>query len=468
MFWNRKKPASQVKQPTSSATDGAPASPTPQQSLLTDLRADLDEALRWLERGVKGELRAFQFFHDLTKALCQAGLTGEATRVTTQARNLIALVQKEPNEAIRGEAFGYAFKALAITESIEEIRRVLVDGTRIAKLQLTDSDAGGMLWVASESVLDATEDVSKALALISGIVDGTPQKDYAYKDVCEALVRIGRMQESVELAARISDGPPDHRRSFALTDCVRTLSERGSVDDGLKVAQQIQEDGCRSSALFAVAESLATVGRAEEARGVLAQALAIPQQRRSSQEFAFLSAATIKAAVGNFDEALATANHIERHRPRYSSAIANICRVVASKGDLPQALTLANKADNRDVATLGVVQGLIGAGLLKEAEDVLKSIRDEEQRWEGWETLALRLASDAKVEDAVRIADRFPKRYQGDNVIRSLAVALAKQGKYPDARKIVLQRWRSAPGSRVEVMAAMWTASQSAPSKRKP
>jgi len=129
--------------------------------------------------------------------------------------------------------------------------------------------------------------------------------------------------------------------------------------------------------------------------------------------------------------------------------------VVASTGDLTQALKLASEADNRDVAVLGLVAGLASAKRFKEAEGVLVRVRDEEERWEGWETLACSLASQGKTLEVMTIADRFPTehKYRLNDVVLSLVESLAKEGRYLDARRVTVQYWSSDPIARVEAMA---------------
>jgi tetratricopeptide (TPR) repeat protein len=460
MFWKRF--ARQPSQPSASATEAASTSPPSELSLSNDLHADLGEALRWLARGAEGELSGVsRFLHDLTKALHKAGLTQDATRVAAEARKLIPSIQREPTQQTRGEAFFYVLKALAITERAEEITKILADVARITRIQFTAEDISGSFMAISESVLDDTDDVRKAQVLISSITD-SERKGSALGHLCKTLVRLGRLGEALELATQISDEPPHYWRSFFLSQCVETLCKLGVVDDALGVAKQISRDAFRSTALFAGAQSLADLGRIPEAEAVLEQAMTIPEEGRSGQEFAFGRAAKIQAILGHVDEALEMASHIERQRPRYSSAIAEICRMVASKGQCPQALALASKADNRDVALVGVVEGLASAGLLIEAENVLNQVKAEEQRWDGWEALGLKLASEAKGTEAIKAANRFPGQlsYRGDRIIASLVLALSKEGKYSDARRVIVQRWRSDPISRVEAMTAIWSASQ--------
>ena len=118
--------------------------------------------------------------------------------------------------------------------------------------------------------------------------------------------------------------------------------------------------------------------------------------------------------MGNIEQALITANLIERQLPRHSRAIANICYVLASQGELSQAQTLVSIAADRDVATLGIVEGLTSTRHFKEAEDALKRVKDEERRQDGWEVLARGLVKESRVAESMEIADRLPK-YRGDD-----------------------------------------------------
>ena len=115
------------------------------------------------------------------------------------------------------------------------------------------------------TLLDDTNDVEKALAIILGIADGE-QKDCANGHVCKAYARLGQANNALISASRIGDEAPFHWRSFYLAECVEVLSGAGAAEDALEFARQIQTDHSRTTALFAVAQSFADSGRGKVLR----------------------------------------------------------------------------------------------------------------------------------------------------------------------------------------------------------
>ena len=420
--------------------------------LTDDLDEDLDQALREI---AGSEVRHKSVaLYDLTKSLFKAGLGQEVAKVVAETKKLIGDIERDGNEEVRLESYANVCKALAITEAVEDVTRLVADFPRITRNQWEDTDIGGAFLTLCESVLDDVDDIEKAIAFIQGIA-GDEQRDYAYGHVCKAYARLGQSNDALQLAFQIGDEAPSYRKSFCLSECAEALSGLGASEDALVVARQIPEDSSRSSALFAVAQSLAEMGRDDEARLILEQAQAISGELRSEREFALVRASTILATLGDADEALAVANQIGQERPRYSQAVANICGALASKGDLSEAQSMASNADDWDLVALGIVKGLTSAGDLEEAEKILMGIQDEGQDCEGWETIGGRLSSESNTSEVMRIAEHLPK-YSGDGIIRSLIESLAKEGNYQDAVEIVGQRWRSDPISRVESLAAIF------------
>lgn len=435
------------------------------QPMMENLRKDLGQALR--EIASSRDLRAGSLaLYDLTKALSNAGRGQEAAAVAAESKKLIGNIGREGSEETRLGSYLNVCKALTITETADEVTRLVLEFSRVTRVRMAEGDKDGALLALSESLLDDTNDVEKALAIILGIADGE-QKDCANGHVCKAYARLGQANNALILASRIGDEAPFHWRSFYLAECVEVLSGAGAAEDALEFARQIQTDHSRTTALFAVAQSFADSGRGDEARTVLEQAQAIPGDRRSERESGLARGSMVLATLGSIDEALATADGIERERPRHSFAVAGICRAVASWGDLREASSLASKADNRDVAALGMVKGLVDAGRFEEAEDVLKGMKDEEQLSDGWETLGQRMASEGRSAEVATIV-RHLSGDKADDVIRSLVQSLAREGKFQDAKAIVAQRWPTGPISRVEAMAPVYremlaAASQLAP-----
>lgn len=420
--------------------------------LIDDLDADLDQALGEIARtsGVRAKSLAL---YDLTKALSKAGLGEEVATVVAETRKFIGEIELDRSDD-RTESYANVCRALAITETAEEVTRLVEDFPRVTRNQWNDTDSGGVFLALCESVLDDVDDLEKALALIRGIADGE-QRDYAYGHVCKAYARLGRANDALELAPKIGDQDPFNKKSYCLAECAEALIRVGAAEDALDVAGQIPADRCRSAALFAVAQSLAGLGRGDEARTVLEQAQAIPGELRSEREFALVRTSAILATLGDFDEALAVANQIGPERPRYSQAVANLCREMASRGDLDEARSLASKVENRDVVALGIVKGLTSVGRLQEAEDILIRIKDEEQAFEGWDTLGRKLSSESHTSEVMRIAERLPG-YKGDDIVRSLVESLAKEGRFQDAVAIVAERWSTSPISRIEALGVIY------------
>jgi len=420
--------------------------------LTDDLDANLDQALREISgsSGVKDRSVAL---YDLTKALFKAGLVQNVATVVAETRKLIGDIERDRSDDCL-ESYANVCKALAITEDVEEVTRLVSDFPRITKNKWDDTALGGAFLALCESVLDDVDDVGKALAFIQGIA-GDEQRDYANGHVCKAYARLRRANDTLQLASQIGDEAPFHRKSFCLAECAEVLGGLGAAEDASVVARQTPADRYRSSGLFAAAISFAGLGRNDEARTVLEQAQAIPGELRSEREFALVRASTILATLGDVDEALAVANQIGQERPRYSQAVANICRAMASRGDLSEAQSVASKVANRDLVELGIVKGLTSAGRLEEAEDILVRMKGKEQRFEGWETLGRRLSNESQTSEVMRIAERLPT-YKGDDIVRSLIESLAKEGKYQDAVAVVAERWSFGTISRVEALATIF------------
>ena len=421
--------------------------------LKDDLSTDLKEALREIARSSDIFARSLALY-DLTKALSNAGLVQETNTVVAEARNLISDIERERHEEVRTRSYANVTKAIAITDTAEEVTRLVADFQRVTRVDWTDMDYWGALLVFSESILEDTDDVQKALALIRGI-PGNEQREYANGSVCKTYARLGQANDVLELASQIEDQAPHNIRSFILAECAEILGAAGAAEDALQVARQTPTDRNRSNALYAVAQSFSKLGRVAEARTALEQARVIHRDGRGGKEFALMRASTILAKMGDFDEALAVANEIEPERPRHSHAVADVCRSMACRGNLSEAQRLASKVDNKDAVALGIVKGLTDGGRLGEAEKILMRIKDEDQRREGWETIGRRLSSESNTSEVMRIAERLP-RYNGDDILRSLIESLAKVGNYQEAVEIVAQRWRSDPVSRVDALATIF------------
>lgn len=421
--------------------------------LIDALDTDLNQALREIA-ATNDAIAKSVVLYDLTKALFKAGLAQQVATVAEEMRKFIRDLERHRSDEVRAKSYGNACKALAITDGADEVNALVADFPRIAGSQWDDTDTGGTLFALCDSILDDTDDVEKALALIHGISD-KKISNYAYGSVCKAYARLGQADNALRLASRIGDEPPLHQRSFCLTMCAETLGDMGAAEDALIIAQQIAAGRFRLSALFSAAQSFANLGRDNQTRTILEQALAIPGESRSQREFAMVRASTALATLGHIDEALAVASQIDQERPRYFQAIANICRAMAHRGNLSEAQSLASKIENRDVVALGIVKGLTSAGRLEEAENILGRIKDEEQRSEGWETLGRKLSHGSHTSETLRIVEHLPE-FLGNSIVRLLVESLAKEGKYQDAVAIVAQRWSSNPISRVEVLASIF------------
>lgn len=425
------------------------------QAYAQHLQADLDEALRRLDRE-KGNVRAVSIvLYGIAKVLNKAGKGSETVIVVREASKFLPFVRSEASEEGRLEAYENLLRTVAIKEPAEELMTVLDDGPQLTRVDVAGEDKEGWLMTLCESVLEDTGDIPKAQALVERM-HGGERREYAYGSICRALARQGRLADMLELADQIGDAPPRQLRYFVLRGCVAILCENGAIDEALRVAKGIPA-AQGPFALLAVSLALAEHDRSNEALTVLREALTLPVVGRSDQEGAFLSAAQVRAAIGDIDGALAEAAKIERERPRYSMAIAAISKITASKGDMEHARRLASTAYERDVALLGIVAGLTSSARLTEAEGILKEIKSDEQRWDGLERLALGLARAGRTADVLAAIRHLPseQQYKEQAIVTALAESLATEGKYQEARRVIADYWRTDPFSRVKAMAGL-------------
>ena len=419
------------------------------QRLMDEIPRSVTQALQELGRSSDVRAKSKMCF-EMTKTLFKAGLASQAKPVTAATKNLVRDIERESSEEVRAEAFSNVLKALAIADPVDDVLRLAVDFPRVIGQTFDDS----VFWVISSSVSEDLDDVDKAFAFMGKISNRQSSvRDYAYADICRAYARLGRTEDALRMATRIGD---ESKKSFCMADCALTLSEAGAAEDALAFAREVSDEHVGSSPLFGVAQNLADLGRIDEAREVLEQAQALPQEQRpSSRESASLMASRILATLGKFDKALAVAGEIEPDRPRYSSALAGIGEALASKGDLPGATALASTAANRDEVELGIVRGLTTAGRFNEAEEVINRIRDQEQRADGWESLGQGLARELNTEEVFRIAPHL-RGYRAHDLFQLLVESLAREAKYQNAMTVAAERWPSDPFRRLDALAAIY------------
>ena len=419
------------------------------QRLMDEIPRSVTPALQ--ELGMSSDVRAkSKMSYELTKTLFKAGLASQAKPVTAATKNLVRGIERERSEEVRAEAFSNVLKALAIADPVDDVIILAVDFPRAIGQPFDDS----VFWVISSSVSEDLGDVDKALAFMGKISNRQSSvRDYAYADICRAYARLGRTEDALRMATRIGD---ESKKSFCMSDCALTLSEAGAAEDAFAFAREVSDEHVGSSPLFGVAQNLADLGRIDEAREVLEQAQALPQEQRpSSRESASLMASRILATLGEFDKALAVAGEIEPDRPRYSSALAGIGEALASKGDLPGATALASKAANRDEVELGIVRGLTTARRFNEAEGMVRRLRDGEKRADGWYTLGHGFARDTNADEVVRVAGNVPG-YRADSLFQALVQSLAQAADYQEAMAVAARRWPSDPLSRLEALAVIF------------
>ena len=419
------------------------------QRLMDEIPRSVTQALQELGRSSDVRAKSKMCF-EMTKTLFKAGLASQAKPVTAATKNLVRDIERESSEEVRAEAFSNVLKALAIADPVDDVIRLAVDFPRVIGQTFDDS----VFWVISSSVSEDLDDVDKAFAFMGKISNRQSRvRDYAYADISKAYARLGRTGDALRMATRIGD---ESKKSFCMADCALTLSEAGAAEDALAFVREVSDEHVGSSPLFGVAQNLADLGRIDEAREVLEQAQALPQEQRpSSRESASLMASRILATLGEFDKALAVAGEIEPDRPRYSSALAGIGEALASKGDLPGATALASTAANRDEVELGIVRGLTTAGRFNEAEEVINRLRDQEQRANGWESLGHGFARDTNADEVVRVAGYVPG-YRADNLFQALVQSLTQAADYQDAMAVAARRWPSDPFSRLEALAVIF------------
>ena len=303
-------------------------------------------------------------------------------------------------------------------------------------------------------------DVSIMLAAgcVSEKIDDPGWRAKALTHVVIGLVSADRVDQALEVVERIDD---PGWRAKALTHVVIGLVSADRVDQAFDVVERIDDPGWRAKALVRVAGALAQVGDNERARQVsenaadVAEQVDVPDWRAEI----LVRVAGILAQTGDIGRARQLAENVERLAEQVQRGVQRVAflegvvAVLVRRGLIggvrivPEIVTAVVEQVHDDFSRGYIIDrlvgGLVGAGHVDQAFDVVERIDDP-----GWRARALVRVAGALAqvgdnerarqvsENAADVAEQVDAPSWRAEVLGRVAAALAQAGDIQRARQI--------------------------------
>ena len=264
----------------------------------------------------------------------------------------------------------------------------------------------------------------------------TPFQNYlgnlrqAFVDVVKSLVRVGLVDETLEVIREIGDVA---LRAEILMGVVGALACFGRVDEAIEIVEQYEDTLSGAQAMVYVACGLAKMGDMAKAQQVAGEAVGtlkkVSKLSWSARQI-LVDVAGSLARAGLVDEALKVVEHINDPEGR-AQAMDHVASLLTEPNQLLEALSFAKRLD--DFGSLAsivfdLILELINEGRLDESLDLCEQINDSIVHDEALIRVSTAFARGGRIKDIQNMMKRFRMRWSHTRVRECVAVALAGKG----------------------------------------
>ena len=330
------------------------------------------------------------------------------------------------------------------------------------ELPADPDQAANMLLVEAIQLADAAEEESDPTARLAALQRAQDNldrivRDYAASHVAVQIVTgqtIGTF-DPADMADEIADAEAEvttqaadaERRLF----CLNAPRACALFDDAKGTATSMSSQYHRAQALSAIVHLQVEAGLSAMARETLADALEAARFIGGGRSAALSAIAGAQAALGLWQDALATADSITREELR-AEALSSIAAAQAEAGltdaarqTFADALTNVRSVYPMSVhsnALLEIGTALAETGLMDEARQVLEQamhvaglISEDQQRYRMISDLSRTWAELGLLEEALRAANGIPIHSERSEALYHIALAQAAAGSMDEAQQ---------------------------------
>ena len=220
---------------------------------------------------------------------------------------------------------------------------------------------------------------------------------------------------AIEEAQKIKD----ERRDYALRDIAEALAKAGQFDRAIKTAQKIKDDLQHIYALTRIAKALVEARQVKEAIKVFDQAIKIAQRIKDAKKrnYGFENIAEALAEACQFDRAIQIAQRVKDEIWR-GHAFVEISKALAKAGQFEKAIKTAQKIEvkwARQDAFCGIVEVML---------EVMSKVSQPKK---------------SLVEEALKITQKIEDNWRRIGFLQDIAKLLAKIGQIDKAKKVLSQ-----------------------------
>ena len=277
----------------------------------------------------------------------------------------------------------------------------------------------------------------------------TPFQNYlgnlrqAFVDVVKSLVRVGLVDETLEVIREIGDVA---LRAEILMGVVGALACFGRVDEAIEIVEQYEDTLSGAQAMVYVACGLAKMGDMAKAQQVAGEAVGtlkkVSKLSWSARQI-LVDVAGSLARAGLVDEALKVVVHIDDSEERAQAMVYVACGL-AKMGDMAKAQQITGEAVgtlkqfpnlwwNARQTFVDVAGSLARAGLVDEALKVVEHINDPEGRAQAMDHVASLLTEPNQLLEALSFAKRLDDFGSLASIVFDLILELINEGRLDES-----------------------------------